>query len=460
MRSINPATGETVWEGKEATPKEIESAFTLASTSWRDLSIDERYVILQRYQEKLLENRERLAETISKEVGKPLWEAKTEVDAMAGKVPISYQAYLERCPTVVSGISARRHKPRGTVAVFGPFNFPGHLPNGHIVPALLAGNVVLFKPSELAPLVAIEICRCFQEAGLPKGVLSLLLGGKEVGQAIVNHPKLDGLFFTGSVDTGLILLKATEAHPEKILALEMGGNNPLVVGSIDDLKAAAYIALQSAYLTSGQRCTAARRLIVLREKQALIPYLVEMARNVRIGAYCETPEPFMGPLISEEAAKKVLAAQERWIKRGAKPLLLSEKGRANSGFVSCGLINTTGIALEDEELFGPLLQVIYVDSLDEAIDAANATRYGLSASILTDSDEEYQRFYQRSRAGVINRNCPTNGALSTNPFGGTGLSGNGRPSAYYAADYCSYPVASLEMAKISLPPTLLPGVSL
>lgn len=459
MRTINPATGDVIWEGVEATPKDIDNAINSASQEWRNLTVDERYQYLIRYQKRLSENREKLAEAISKEVGKPLWESKSEVDAMIAKIPISYEAFQERCrhveTTVSQGQSIRRHKPRGLVAVFGPFNFPGHLPNGHIVPALLAGNTILFKPSEQACLVANEMLRCFED--LPQGVLQLVLGGKNVGQILSNHPKIDALFFTGSVETGLILLKDGAPHPEKILALELGGNNPLVVSSVEEKKWAAYIALQSAFLTSGQRCTSARRLIVLRKEQEVVHHLVEMAKKVKIGPYTDLPEPFMGPLISEEAAKKVIEAQNSLIEAGAKPLLVAKRDNA---FVSCGIVDTTSIRLPDSEIFGPLLQVIFVDNLAEAIKEANDTKFGLSASILTDQDDEYALFYKENKAGVINRNCPTNGALSSNPFGGTGLSGNGRPSAYYAADYCSYPVASIESAKVTSPKNPLPGVTL
>ncbi len=463
MKSYNPATGDLIYETNETSPSEIEEAVKKAKeaqTSWSSRSMVERYQILERYQKILIDNKETLAELIAKEVGKPLWEAKTEVDAMAAKIPISLEAHLERCKEVERelpvGLSTKRHRPRGVVAVFGPYNFPGHLPNGHIVPALLAGNCLLFKPSELTPLVGSRIVEFLHEAGVPKDVLQIVQGGKEVGKKLV-EANLDGLFFTGSSQTGLALLEQLARHPEKILALEMGGNNPLVVGNISDLDAACYNIIQSAYLTTGQRCTAARRLILQKGSQPLIDLLAEKIKQIKIGPYTDEPEPFMGPLISEEAAKNILEGQKKMIEGGANAIVPCEsKGGA---FLTCGLVNVTHMSTRDDlELFGPLLQVITVDSPEAAIKEANNTRFGLSSAILTDDDSEWQRFYEASSAGIVNRNGPTNGALSSNPFGGTGLSGNGRPSAYYASDYCSYPVATLEKSKLKMPNKLSPGV--
>jgi succinylglutamic semialdehyde dehydrogenase len=250
-------------------------------------------------------------------------------------------------------------------------------------------------------------------------------------------------------------------YPEKILAMEMGGNNPLVVTSVADKKTAAYITLISAYLTSGQRCSCARRLILTEEAEGFLPILQEMIKGIKIGAYTDLPEPFMGPLISKKAAEKVLMDQEERINHGGIPLLKMEQLHPNSSFLSPGLMDVTPLKDQiDEEIFGPFLQVIKVSDLDAAIQEANNTQYGLTAGLLSDNPQEYDEFYRRIKAGIINWNTPLTGASSAAPFGGIKKSGNHRPSAYYAADYCSYPVASIENNHVKMPATPLTGLTL
>ncbi|MDB2614108.1 succinylglutamate-semialdehyde dehydrogenase [Chlamydiales bacterium] len=458
MISKNPSTGEILFEGKEATLKEVDEAFKNAKEAfldWSNLSLETRYHYLTRFQDSLIRNKERLSQTISSETGKMLRESEQEVDAMAAKIPISWDAYNTRCPTkeksVPLGKSVTRHHPHGVCGVLGPYNFPGHLPNGHIIPALLAGNTVVFKPSEFTPLTAIEMINCWKEVDLPKGVINLVLGGKQVGERIVQSPELNALFFTGSAKTGLILSNYFGNHPEKILALEGGGNNPLIVSKIHDLKAAAYIAIQSAFITTGQRCSCTRRLIVV-NNDPFIETLLSLSKTIEVGT-------FMGPLIHEEAALNFIKSQEELIAKGGIPLLKGEHLKKNTGFVSCSIIDMTKVnERPDEEIFGPLLQIIRVNSLHEAITIANSTSYGLACGILSDDIKEYEQVLRKGRAGIINWNTPTTGALSSNPFGGIGISGNGHPSAYYAADYCSYPVASVESEVIKPPSKVLPGI--
>lgn len=466
----NPANGEPLWSGAAADSSNVDRAFAAARKAagfWGTEPFAEREAIVRRFAAALERNRESMAETIAQETGKPLWETRTEVSAMINKVDISVRACKTRTGTseTVTGTvtSAIRHKPHGVVAVLGPYNFPGHLPNGHIVPALLAGNTVIFKPSELTPLTAECTVQLWEEAGIPRGVLNLLQGERATGEAIARHPELDGLFFTGSVRVGQLLHSQFALHPEKILALEMGGNNPLVVGTVSDTRAAVYDIVQSAYLSSGQRCTCARRLYLPLgpEGDALLAALVSSVGKIRVGAWNDEPQPFMGPLISSQAADGLLEAQQRLVRMGAVPLLEMKRLPASPAFVSPGLLDVTDVnELPDEEYFGPLLCVIRYDSLDHAIEMANRTRYGLSAGLLSDSAEDYERFYRKIRAGIVNWNRQTTGASSAAPFGGVGASGNHRPSAFYAADYCAYPVASTEAAKSELPAQLAPGIEL
>jgi len=467
----NPSNGSLLWQGHSADVADVDAAFAAARAafeSWADLPFEERASLMRRFAAQLNDHKEPLARVIAREVGKPLWEARTEVAAMIGKIELSISAYQERTGTREQaqpfGRFVLRHKPHGVVAVFGPYNFPGHLPNGHIVPALLAGNCVVFKPSELTPLVAQETVKCWEAAGLPPGVINLVQGERATGEAVAAHAELDGLYFTGSERTGGILTRQFATRPHVILALELGGNNPLVIGSVADVDAAVHEIVQSSWITSGQRCTCARRLMVPKGAvgDALLARLIEVTQALRIGAAEDDPAPFMGPVVSARAAQGLLDAQARLIALGATPLLKMQRLPLGDAFVSPGIIDISACVAKvpDEEDFGPLLKVIRTGSLDEAIAQANNTRFGLSAGMLTDDDAEWARFFKRIRAGIVNRNRQTTGASGSFPFGGPGASGNHRPSAYYAADYCSYPVASSEAAKLELPTNLSPGLIL
>jgi succinylglutamic semialdehyde dehydrogenase len=468
--SHNPSTGAEIWRGHAAAAADVGSAVHTARSAfpaWAGLEFAQRETYVRAFAAQLEQHREALADLIGRETGKVLWDARGEVAAMINKVDISVRAYHARTGVTETRSGALlqvlRHRPHGVVAVFGPYNFPGHLPNGHIVPALLAGNCVVFKPSELAPWVAEETVKLWQQAGLPPGVLSLLQGERATGELLAAHRDLDGLYFTGSARTGGILARQFAETPHKILALEMGGNNPLIVGQVTNSRAALHDVLQSAYLSSGQRCTCARRLFVPRGAagDAFIDALAGAVRQIQVGAYDAQPQPYMGPLISPRTADTMLAAQAHLLKLGARPLVEMRRLDAGPAYLSPGLLDVDPVAaLPDEEYFGPLLCVERYDGLDQAIARANQTRYGLSAALLSDQREEYERFYRRIRAGIVNWNRQTTGASSAAPFGGLGASGNHRPSAFYAADYCAYPVASVEAPAVELPAQLSPGLKL
>jgi succinylglutamic semialdehyde dehydrogenase len=462
MISYNPATNQAIWTGQAATKSEVDQAVEAAKMAkWARLSLEERLGYIDAFENILKSRSAELAKVISEETGKPLWESKSEVSGMAAKIAISKEAYGKRCEEMSREVGpsrlSTRFKPIGTLAVFGPFNFPGHLPNGHIIPALIAGNTIVFKPSELTPLVGETMIRYWNECRLPQGVINLVQGGAATGRLLAEHPKIDGLLFTGSYKTGLILAKQFGNTPEKILALEMGGNNPLVLGNVSDLKTAACLALQSAYISAGQRCTCARRLIIPSGAvgNRFLEIFIQQVKGISVGPYTQSPEPFMGPVIDKKAAEHLLKKQQELIARGAKPLI--EMRCENSPFLTPGLIDVTDMQREDEEIFGPLLQVIRVKDFEAALEEANRTAYGLVAGLFSDEHTQYEQFYQTIRAGVINWNTPTTGASSLAPFGGTGHSGNHRPSAYYAADYCSYPVTSLESPTLQLPPGFKEG---
>jgi succinylglutamic semialdehyde dehydrogenase len=338
-----------------------------------------------------------------------------------------------------------RHHPHGVMALLGPYNFPGHLPNGHIVPALLAGNTVVFKPSELTPAVGEAMAEAWRAAGLPEHVLTVVQGSRETGTALT-RADIDGLLFTGSAATGAHFRRLFADRPRVILALELGGNNPLVVWDGEPAEAAALV-VQSAYVTSGQRCSCARRLILPEGAfgDAVLDAVVSLAGRLRIGAWDEEPAPYMGPLVSPAAAAGARRQVERLLDLGAKTIrsFRTVEDRRET-FVTPALLDVTGLAVPDEEIFAPVLQVIRVASFDQALAAANATRFGLAAGLVSGDEALWRRFVGEIRAGVVNRNRPTTGASGAMPFGGLGESGNHRPSAWYAADYCAYPVASFE----------------
>ncbi|HJV73901.1 MAG TPA: succinylglutamate-semialdehyde dehydrogenase [Noviherbaspirillum sp.] len=466
--ACDPSTGRQIWNGHSATAAEVDAACNAARAAfgpWAELLSEERIAICERFRDLLKSHAEELAQLISLEVGKPLWESRTEVASMAGKIDISAQAYHARTgeslTKVADGDAVLRHRPHGVFAVLGPYNFPGHLPNGHIVPALIAGNTIVFKPSEHAPQTALRTVGLWEQAGLPKGVLNLVNGGREAGAALVSHRELDGILFTGSYQTGAQLHRQFAGQPGKMLALEMGGNNPLVAWNIGNIDAAVHHIIFSAFVSAGQRCTCARRLIVEDAAQghALIERLVDVTGKIDVGRFDRIPPPFMGPLVSEQAAVKMIDAQADLLARGSKSLLVMHQLEIGTGFVSPGILDVTdGRDIPDEERFGPLLLVTRVASFAQAIDAANATEYGLAAGLLSDDEKLWQQFLIHARAGIVNRNRPTTGAASIAPFGGIGKSGNHRPSAYYAADYCAYPVASIENDVLEMPKQLSPGL--
>jgi succinylglutamic semialdehyde dehydrogenase len=447
--SIDPATNEAVWTGKAATADDVAEAVRAARRAfpaWAMRPLAERIDMVRAYQATLKAHTDDIASAISRDTGKALWETRAEVGSMMGKVDISIRAQAERAggreAAMGFGRAVLRHRPHGVMAVLGPFNFPGHLPNGHIVPALLAGDAVVFKPSEETPWTAEIMVRAWEEAGLPAGVMNLVQGGRETGAALLEQ-EIDGLLFTGSAAAGDHFRRQFVDRPEVILALELGGNNPLIVWDADPDAAAGHIAL-SAFVTTGQRCSCARRLIVPQGPtgDALVEAAAALSDRLIAGAWNADPEPFMGPLISARAARQAAERVDQLIALGAqviRPLSI------DGAFVTPAILDLTEVSgAPDEEIFAPVLTVRRAADFDQAIALANSTRYGLSAGLVSDDAALWERFLARIRAGVVNWNRPTTGAAGDMPFGGLGRSGDHRPSAYYAADYCAYPVASFE----------------
>ncbi|WP_394516208.1 succinylglutamate-semialdehyde dehydrogenase [Pantoea sp. SGAir0430] len=460
----NPVSGEILWQGNAASATQVAAACEAARAAfpaWARLPFAARQARVEDFARLLERDKTELAAIIARETGKPRWETLTEVQAMINKVAISIKAYHTRTGEQAEGESSLRHRPHGVLAVFGPYNFPGHLPNGHIVPALLAGNCVLFKPSELTPATAEKTVQLWQEAGLPAGTLALLQGGRDTGQALAQAEQIDGLLFTGSAATGYHLHRQFAGQPEKMLALEMGGNNALIVEDPADIDGAVHIAIQSAFITAGQRCTCARRLLVKRGAagDAFLQRLVEVSARLKPAAWDAEPQPFMGSVISPAAAGQIFAAWQQRVELGGKVLLAMRWPDRDSAIITPGIIDMTGVAgLPDEEVFGPLLQVIRYDHYAQAIGLANDTRYGLSCGLVSPQRDQFDQLLLEARAGIVNWNKPLTGAASSAPFGGVGASGNHRASAWYAADYCAWPMASLESSSLALPGSLSPGL--
>ncbi len=454
--SIEPATGAELWRHPVGDAEAEVAAARASWGGWAKTPLADRIEALRRFADIVRERGDALTDLVARETGKPVWEARTEVDSVIAKVEISITAYSQRTGEQrtdgpMNSRMAVRHKPHGVLAVLGPYNFPIHLPNGHIVPALLAGNAVVFKPSEKTPASGAFLVDCFHAAGIPEGCVRLLIGGPDAGKALAAHPDIDGLLFTGSAPTGIAINQQFAARPEKILALEMGGNNPILVWDAPDLGAAAVLVVQSAFTTAGQRCTAARRLIVDdRLYDALMAEVVSLASRLIVDHPHADPAPFMGPVIDNATADMLVGSFAGLIDKGGRPLLALSRPIEGLPFLSPGIIDMTDVGdSPDVELFGPILQVYRKSSFEDAIAEANNTRYGLSASLISQDPDLYDRFWTDIRAGIVNWNRPTSGASSAAPFGGVGWSGNHRPSAFYAADYCAYPVASAEIERAS-----------
>lgn len=451
LTSTEPATGEILWTGTAGDADAAVANARAAWPKWAALPVTQRIEAVRKYANRVRAHSDELAELISRETGKPLWESRTEVDSVINKVDISVTAFAERTPqrklsSPDNMRAALRHKPHGVLAVLGPYNFPAHLPNGHIVPALIAGNAVVFKPSEKTPAVGQFLFEMFEKSGLPKGVVNILQGGPETGKQLSASEDIDGLLFTGSAQTGVALNRQFASRPDKILALEMGGNNPIIVWDTDDIHSAAVLVVQSAFLTAGQRCSAASRMIV---KDGLYDRVIKEVKRIAdrliIDGPFSNPAPFMGPVIDNQTADGLTESFLALMSHGGRPIKHMARPIDDRPFLTPGIIDVTSMAERpDIELFGPILQVMRVNDFDEAIAEANNTRYGLSAALIGGSASQFDQFWSHSRAGIVNWNKMTVGASSEAPFGGIGLSGNHRPSAYYAADYCAYPVVSME----------------
>lgn len=450
--SLEPATGAQAWAGPIGDVEQAVAQARRAWPGWAAQPLSNRIELMRRFANELRKAAEALADMIARETGKPLWDALAEVEAAVGRIELTARAYAERCAqrkhdNALQGIIAVRHKPQGVLAVIGPASQPGLAPVARIVPALMAGNAVVFKPSEKAPGSGEILIQCLHRAGVPAMVGQLLIGAAEEGQALALHDGVDGVLFTGSAAVGIALRRKLAARPDKIVALELGGNNPLVVWDTPKLEEAAVLIVQSAFAGGGQRCTAARRLIIRETLYApVIEAVKALTERLICGAPFDDPAPYMGPMIDERAADGLTDSFLYLLSNGGKAIKHMVRLRDGLPFVSPALIDVTAVAERpDVELFGPLLQVVRVDDFDMAIAEANNTRFGLAAGLIGGSPQDYNRFWANIRAGIVTWNRPTTADLAGAPLGGVGLSGNHHPGGAYAVDHCAHPVASAEL---------------
>ena len=450
--SSEPATGAPLWSGPVG---DIDDAVARARRAWPVWAAQphsNRIETVRRFANEVRREHDRLANLIARETGRPLWEARGEVEEVVARVEIAVRGFAERTShrrldSALQGSAALRHKPHGVMAVITPASGPASVPAGHIIPALIAGNTVVFKPSERAPATGELLVQCFHRAGISASVVQMVAGGPEQGQQLATHEGIDGVLFTGSAHVGIAINRRLAANPGKLVALELGGNNPIVVWDTPKIADAAVLVVQSAFASSGQRCTSARRLIV---KDALADDLIEEVRRLAdrliVGAPFDDPAPFMGPVFDNRTADGLTESFVYLLSNGGRAIKHLVRLDEANPFLSPAIIDVTRMKERpDVELFGPLLQVVVVDDFDAAIAEANATRFGLCAALVGGSPQDYNRFWAQVRAGVINWNRPTTAHSHAAPMGGVGLSGNHRPAAYYAADSCAYPVASAEL---------------
>jgi succinylglutamic semialdehyde dehydrogenase len=454
IASHDPARpSQEVWRGR-VEPGAAEDAVMRARAAfpaWSRLAPEARAEHLRAWAATTKRHAERIAKLITREMGKTLAEARQEASLLADKVDVTLEDRVRariasyEVPGAGTRVNRCTYRPYGVMAVVGPFNFPAHLPNGHWVPALLAGNTVVFKPSERTPAVGALMAELMAEAGMPGGVFNLAQGRGDVAAGLVAHDEVDGVLFTGSWPVGRRILEANLDRPGRMVALEMGGSNPAIVLDDADLAVAVAECVRCAFLTTGQRCTCTRRVIVHeRVADRFMSAFLDAARAITVGAGDAEPAPFMGPLVSREARDAALRFQAERAEGGARVLLEAAAPAGEGWFLTPGVLEVDLFErATDREAFAPVVQVSRCRDLDDAVVQANATDFGLAASVFTRSASAVEQAMHGIRAGCVNVNCGTAGASGKLPFGGLGRSGNLRPAGAAMIDACAYPVASM-----------------
>jgi acyl-CoA reductase-like NAD-dependent aldehyde dehydrogenase len=441
--NYNPATGELLGYFPLSDQTDVDAAVTAARSAfprWRRVPAPKRGEILFRLGELLIRHKEELARTMTQEMGKVLLETRGDVQEgidMAyymggeGRRLFGYSVPVELPDK--SGIATR--DPVGVVACITPWNFPIAIPTWKMFPALVAGNTIVFKPAEDTPLSALRLVELLYEAELPEGVVNIVFGpGNPTGEALIHHPDVAVISFTGSTETGRhVAVEA--ARSLKRVSLEMGGKNAVIVMDDADLDLAVEGVLWSAYGTTGQRCTACSRLIVhAAVQEQLLEKLVPRIEALRLGNGLNE-QVDVGPIINAKQLEKVHHYTEVGKAEGAT--LVTGGQIAREGELSRGYFYRPTLfkdvqpdmRIAQEEIFGPTLSVITINSLDEAIAVNNNTKYGLSSSIYTRDVNRVQRATRDLTTGIVYVNSGTTGAEIQFPFGGTRGTGNGHREA-------------------------------
>ncbi|HWU91271.1 MAG TPA: aldehyde dehydrogenase family protein, partial [Kofleriaceae bacterium] len=450
--SRNPAAdGAVVLEtaGSPAAVDEACAAAAAAQPGWAALTPAQRLAHLERFTQEISARAQPIADAIVLETGKIRSEAKAEVATVAGRLELVKAAMAaDLRPGQVAPGEHLRFQALGVVGVIGPFNFPVHLCHAHVVPALLAGNTVVVKPSDITPLCGQRYAEAAHAAGLPAGVFNLVAGAGDVGAALAGQRALRGLCFTGSWTVGRRILEAAVDRPELLIALEMGGKNTCIVLDDAALRQAVHEVAVGGYLSAGQRCTGTERVLVHRKiADRFLDALARCANELPFGSP-EDPAMFAGPLATAAALAKVEAALEAARRGGAQPIVPGRRLPGGSYRTASlhrlpdGVHHVPGYT--DVELFGPDLCVSVIDSDDEAIAVLEASPYGFANAVFTGSAARFEHVFARTRSGILNRNRSTNLASSKLPFGGVGKSGNYRPAGAWAHRNVTVPVAVLE----------------
>jgi aldehyde dehydrogenase (NAD+) len=437
--SLNPATEAVIADAAKSTRDDVEAAVAAAKSAfrgWRLTPAPRRGEILFRVAELLRDRKEDLSRLMTMEMGKVLTEARGDVQEaidMAyymggeGRRLLGYTAPVE----MPNKFGMALREPSGVVALVTPWNFPVAVPSWKMLPALVAGNTIIWKPSEETPAMSAAFIQVFIDAGLPPGVLNLVLGAGDVGSALVTHPDVRVVSFTGSTTTGLHVYQQAAGQGKKV-SLEMGGKNAIIVMDDANLDLAIQAITWSAFGTTGQRCTATSRLIAHKGiHNQLVEALVEKGRSLRVGDGLD-PDVEVGPLVNMKALTKVESYMGVAESEGVRTVLGGARAANPHGyFFQPTLLDRVSpeMRVAREEIFGPVLSIIEVGSLDEAVEINNSVIYGLSSSIFTENVNAAFRAIRDLATGIVYINHGTTGAEIQFPFGGTRGTGNGMREA-------------------------------
>ncbi len=430
---------------------------------WKKLPLEERITFLKKFQEQVKKRKEQMAEAISLEMGKPLWEATGEVNSVIGKVDITINDSLPRVADksydeIMPGVrGALSYRSLGPCLIIGPFNFPCHLANTQILSALITGNSVIFKPSEKTAYSAQILIDCFHEAGFPKGVINLIQGDGEIGRRLLNFKEIKGVYFTGSKEVGLNILKSTHSDLTKLVALELGGKNPGIIHKDANKEVALEEMIKACYLTSGQRCTSNSITFI---HKSIAEEFIQQFHSISKKIIIDHPidfekEPFMGPLVDQRAVDAYLTFMGMAKREGFEEIMRGKQiTKKHQGYYVTPSIHFSEEWKSDShflssEIFGPNCTFVTYENIEEAIEMANQSEYGLAAGIFTQDEAIFRKCFEDIEAGLINWNRSTCGASPKLPFGGLKNSGNYRPAAVAMIDSCVQQKASLQMQEVS-----------